>query len=285
MILVVVLGFFLVLSGIVAEEFLAVRQAETTVRKIYLKEQAYWEAVSVLRFLPLLFRSDDASYDCLRDPWARPLELPLSEGRVRLRVVDEERYLNLNLARTPAGLEVVRRLFRVLHITSLSPETLRVWITGSGFWDREFPPRRAPLDSLEELFLLGISRDDFYGKVEGFTFYPGLSSVATVRSNGRVNLNTAPVEVLMALSPRLDRTLAENLIEYRREHPFKKVEEVILVPGFDFRLLHDLRPWVTVRSENFRVSVEVRVGAVEGELEAVVKRSGGSLRVVYWRFS
>jgi len=284
-ILLMVLGFFLVLSGLTAEEYLSVRQAETTVERFYLKEQAYHQAVSALRVLARYLREDDASYDALTDPWVAPLEIPLAEGEIRVRVEDEERYLNLNLVRTPAGFALVKRLFEELRVTSLSPEVLRVWVGGQGFWDRPYPPKRAPLDSPEELLFLGLSRKDFYGKTEGFTFYPGLLSLTTVWSNGRVNLNTAPPEVLLALSPRMDRGLVENLLEYRREHPLKKVEDVLLVGGFTFEVLHDLRPWATVKSEHFRVTIEVRVGEVEGELRAILRRERGGLKVVFWRFS
>lgn len=285
MIILVVLGFFLVLSGVISDEFLSVRQTEAMVRRFYLKQQVYHEAVSALKILASYFKKDDPSYDTLNDLWAYPLELPISEGEIRVRVEDEERYLNLNLVRTEAGFRVIKRLFEELRITSLSPELLRVWVGGPGFWDRAYPPKKAPFDSLEELFFLGMSREDFYGKAEGFTFYPGLSSLSTVWSNGRVNLNTAPPEVIMALSPRVDRTLAEKLVEYRRTHALKKVEDVVLVDGFDFEILHDLRPWATVRSENFRVTIEVRVGEMEGELNVILRRTGSDLKVVYWRFS
>ncbi len=285
MIILMVLGFFMVLSGIISEEFLAVRQTEVLVHKFYLKQQAYHEAVSALKFLTLYLKEDDPSYDTLNDRWAYPLELPIPEGEIRVQVEDEERYLNLNLVRTEAGFKVVKRLFQEIRVTSLSPELLRVWVGGSGFWDRTYPPKKAPLDSLEELLFLGMSQEDFYGKVEGFTFYPGLSTLTTVWSNGRVNLNTAPAEVIMALSPRIDRTLAEKLVEYRRTHPFKKIEDTILIEGFNFEILHDLRPWATVKSENFRVTIEVRVGEVEGELKAIIQRRGSGFKVVYWRFS
>ncbi len=285
MIILMVLGFFLVLSGLITEEHLSVRQAEVMVHKFYLKQQAYHEAASALKFLIFYLKSDDFSYDTLNDRWATSLEFPLPEGEMTVRVEDEERYLNLNLVRTEAGFRIIKRLFEELSISSLSPELLRVWVGGPGFWDRAYPPKKAPFDSLEELLFLGMSREDFYGKTRGFVFYPGLSTLTTVWSNGRVNLNTAPPEVIMALSPRIDRTLAERLLEYRRIRPLKKIDDVILIEGYNFEILHDLRPWATVRSENFRVTIEVTVGEVEGELRAIVKRIGPALKVVYWRFS
>lgn len=285
MIIILVLGFFLVLSGIVIEGFFSVRQTEAIARKFYLKQQAYYQAVSTLEFVCFYFRKDDASYDSLNDMWAYPIEVPTPEGRIKIQIEDEERYLNLNLARTEQGLHIVKRLFEELRITSLSPEILAVWVGNQGFWDREYPPKKAPLDSLEELFFLGISHKDFYGKTENSVFYKGLSMVATVWSNGKVNLNTAPPEVIMALSPKLDRTLVERLIEYRQYRPLKKLEDLILIDGFTFKILHDLRPWATVKSENFKVTIQVKIGEVEGELVSIIKRTNYGFKVVYWRFS
>ncbi len=279
-----VLGFFLVLSGVVGEEFWSVRQAELTVNKIYLKEQAYYQAVSALKIYLSYLKKDDPSYDSLNDLWTIPLEIPLPDGYIKIKVEDEERYLNLNIVRDPKGMQIVRRLFDILQITSISPEILRTWITGVGFWDREYPPKKAVMESLEELQFLGISSEDYYGKARGFEFFPGISQVATVLSNGRVNLNTAPIEVIMALSPQIDKSLAERLVEYRKNKPLKRVEDLLFVDGFTFEILHELRPWVTVKSENFKITIEVKVGAVEGELQTVVKREPSGFKVIYWRF-
>ena len=44
MILVMVLGFFLLLSGIVVDEFWSVRQTELMIHKIYLKVHCFFSA-------------------------------------------------------------------------------------------------------------------------------------------------------------------------------------------------------------------------------------------------
>ncbi len=285
MILVMVLGFFLVLSGLTAEEFWSAREADLLTSKVYLKEQAYYHAISAFKAYLRFLKNDDSSFDSLNDDWASPLEFSIPEGRVKITVVDEERYINLNLVQKEDGFKVVKRLFEILKISSLSPETLRTWVTGAGFWDRPYPPKRAVLESPEELRFLGMSTKDFYGKVEGFEFYPGISQVATVLSSGRVNLNTAPPEVIMSLCPQIDRTLAEKLVKYRQEKSFKKIEDVLMVDGFNFEILHELRKWATVKSENFKIIIDVRVGDVEGELESVVKRTSSGFKVLYWRYS
>jgi len=282
--LIMVLSFFLIISGIVTEEFWSVRQAEILSNKIYLKEQAYVQAVSAFESYLKFFKNDGTSYDTLNDIWAYPLEIPLPEGKITISIVDEERFLNLNIVKDKEGEEIVRRLFDILKIRSLSTDDLKVWVCG-GFWSREEEPKKAALDSLEELLYLGMNEEDFYGKVENWEFFPGIKEMATVWSNGRVNINTAPLQVIMALSPDIDESLAQSLIEYRKEHPFKKPEDILMVEGFTFEIWHKIKKWITVKSENFRINISVKVGGVEGELVVIVKREGGKFKVRYWRFS
>ena len=61
-----VLSFFLIISGIVSEEFWSVRQAEILSNKIYLKEQAYVQAVSAFESYLKFFKNDGTSYDTLK---------------------------------------------------------------------------------------------------------------------------------------------------------------------------------------------------------------------------
>ncbi len=286
MILVLVLSIFFVLVSFVSEEYTSVLQTEALIHRIYLKRQAYHRAVAVLEnFVPAVLLQDDFSYDSLLDFWAKPFVLPIEEGEVSILIEDEERKININSIRTKKGYEVLSRLFRILEISSVTPEELKTWITGEGQWFKDFPPKGFPFMSLEELWELGISTDDFYGKTKGFSFVPGLSLLTTCFSNGRVNVNTAPKEVLMALSAKIDTALAERIISYRNRKPFKKLEDLIMVEGVSFEVVHDLRSVATVKSENFKVEIQLKVGEVEGELDVVFKRHKNYLKVIYWKFS
>jgi len=279
-----ILSFFLIISGIVTEEFWSVRQAEVLSNRIYLKEQAYVQAISAFESYLKFFKQDGTSVDTLNDIWAYPLEIPLPEGKIIISVEDEERFINLNIVKNREGEKIVRRLFDLLKIKSFSVDDLKVWICG-GFWDREEKPKKAILDSPEELLYLGMSEKDFYGKVENWEFYPGVKEMTTVWSNGKVNINTAPLQVIMALSPDIDKGLAESLIEYREEHPFRKPEDILMVEGFTFEIWHEIKKWITVKSENFKIHISVKVGGVEGDLIVVINRRAGHFKIRYWRFS
>lgn len=50
------------------------------------------------------------------------------------------------------------------------------------------------------------------------------------QAEGKVNINTAPVEVLQSL-PGIGPALAERIVEYREETPFETIEDITNVKG------------------------------------------------------
>jgi Type II secretory pathway, component PulK len=91
----------------------------------------------------------------------------------------------------------------------------------SSYYQELDPPyvcRNGPVSTVEELLLIkGMTRELLFGNAE----QDGLANYITVMGdNGTVNLNTAPLPVLQALSPDMTPKLAQELIDYRndREH-------------------------------------------------------------------
>ncbi len=285
MVLIMVLSFFIALSGIVVDESWSVHQTEKIVNEIYLKEQAYYRAKSVLNSLIFFLKKDNPDYDSFSEIWAKPIEIPTPEGMIKISILDEERFLNINKISSPLYTPIFLRLFKELKISSITVDEIKTWITGRGIWMKDFPPKKGPILSFDELKFLGISSKDFYGKVIDMNYYPGLSQVVTIFSTGKVNINTAPIEVIMALSDKIDKTLAENIVIYRSKNPFKKIENLLMVDGMTFEILNDLRKVCTVKSNTFRVKIEVEVGGVSGEVVAILRRRGKGFKIIWWRFS
>jgi competence protein ComEA len=61
----------------------------------------------------------------------------------------------------------------------------------------------------------------------------------------RVNLNTAPDWMLEAL-PGVGPTLAQHIIEYRTEHPFQHISQLMQVEGIGLVTYDNLKDFVTV---------------------------------------
>jgi len=287
-ILIMILGFFLVTSGIVIEEYTTTSSAYNIATKVYLKEQAYYQAKyafdSFFNYFKSYFKTKKA-YDSLDEFLPFPIKIPLKEGWLSINVIDEDRFININIVKSQAGAQIIKRLFEELKVNSLSTNTLKTWVTGRGFWDKSFPVKGKEIEDKRELLFLGMSDADFYGKVGIEGAIPGVSEFITVWGDGKININTAPKEVLLAVFPPYATQIVDEVLAYRAEHPFKKVDDLLFINGMDFQTLHVLRPWIKVKSNYFNVIINIKIGDVEGTLKVVLKRTNSSYKILYWRYS
>lgn len=283
MIVVLVLAFFLTLGGFVVSALQSVSSAERFVREVYIKQQAYHVLTSILPYILNALRKEDPSIDTLQDPWTLPFVVETEKGKLEVVVSDEERFFNLN---TVGDGKVQREIFeRLLELLRISPgysERLLAWIGKEPpNFKSELPIKGAPMDSPYELRYLGMSEEDLYGREEGNITYPGLLSLVTTYSSGKINVNTAPKYVLMALDPRIDGPLADRIIEFRSSKPFRNLNDLVLVEGFTFDILYRIKDVIDVKSNTFRIRATVKSGDVETTLEVVYDRSKN--RILYKR--
>jgi len=87
--------------------------------------------------------------------------------------------------------------------------------------------RNGPLVTVEELLLVkGMTTALLFGDAE----HEGIANYITVLGdNGAVNLNTAPLPVLQAMSPDMTPKLAQELIDYRQD---RQHAELLAQPGW-----------------------------------------------------
>jgi competence protein ComEA len=77
-----------------------------------------------------------------------------------------------------------------------------------------------------------------------------LAALPGVAAEGRkVNVNTADATQL-ALLPRVGPSIAQRIIEYRKQNgPFKKAEDLMLVRGIGEKTFELLKPYVATAGE------------------------------------
>lgn len=275
-----------------------------SVRAALLAEAGTQAAVIALR--------EDAgnnAYDTLDEIWSRPAPpIDLGPGVVIVTVEDEERKINLNdliggngIAPNEQMLPVFRKLVEILSLDPTIPDAVVDWLdvddsTRSGgaesghYQSLKFPykAKNDLFDTIEEFRLVRGVTPEAYAKLLPFV---------TVSAPGaKVNLNTAPKEVLMSLSAgqtaieggTIDSASAERIIAHRREDPFRKgdasslgadMEKVSPAMGQLFRTI--IVNLVDVKSGTFRVRSEGDVNGVRRTIEAVGTRSGNEIQ---WRY-
>ena len=306
-------GFALVITLIVTAllvalvtEFITEVYVDTTAKQSYvdaqkaglLAESGVTGAIEILRL-----SLSNKSYTSLHDLWAKPIELPEEQGTLRVVVDDESARLSLNQIvgangtfideNDPTGsyYGTALRLFRRLKLPASDLcDAVADWIDdndipkpggGESQWytnrQPSFTAKNARLASIEELALIKGFSSEVIDKIRPFVTVYGESSVAAP-----INVNTAPKELLMALDERITDSQAEQILDYRKNTPFKDKAELVRVPGME-QIATGLQSRITAKSTLFRISAEVQVNGITRIVEAVVSFASGKPATLYWR--
>ncbi|MCE7868746.1 general secretion pathway protein GspK [bacterium CPR1] len=104
----------------------------------------------------------------------------------------------------------------------------------------------------------------------------------SVWSGGRINANTAPGEVLLALDEGMNEAIVQEILSQREQSPLKSEQDLRNIAGMNADLAFRLGSLVGFKSSFFRIRVAVDQMPGRMQLDVVVQREGGSLKVVEW---
>lgn len=223
----------------------------------------------------------------------------------RSGVVDEERKININTA----NVIVLQKLFeRVLSARSDESRRLAEAVLDwrqpgeselTGFYSQDyyanlqypFRKKDKSYDVLDELLLIkGMTKD----------IYESILPFITIYGDGRININTAPAQVLYAAG--LEDSVIEKLLAVRRggdgveatldDHVFVKtfdvaaeVNGVIRLEPQEMRSIDalNLQNILTSTSAFFTVEVDASVGRSQRRKQARAVYSATGNKILYWR--
>ena len=275
------------------------------IRLRYVAQSAFYAAEAILL-------TDKNLYDALTEDWAKTDMLALaSEGlfdnaSFSLLIEDEGGKIPINLLISGNNYNMPIRdlVLRLLtgpyfRLSQRQAEELidaiKDWIdaddevTGDGAEggyyagrDRPYAAKNASLDCIEELLMVkGISRELFYGTRER----AGLVQCLAVFGGGTINVNTAPVAVLRALSAEMTDEAVKRLDEYRRE-----AKNDLADPAWHSRIpgvtgLNIPQGLITTRSDTFRITAVGLHGRMMERIIGIVKRdtSGKKVKLLSWK--
>ncbi|MBI4845563.1 MAG: general secretion pathway protein GspK [Candidatus Omnitrophica bacterium] len=163
----------------------------------------YLSRESVNRIIILLAK-DDPSFDAFSEEWSTGVSLQNEEGITLCEVNDEDRCLNINTA----PVELIERI--KLIFPGLGEEEIKLIANL-----RPFNVKKELLD------LAQIDREIFYGNPSEGKI--GMQDMITVFSDGKININTAPKEVLMIL-PNMNEGVVDTILSHRQVTPFNSNE-------------------------------------------------------------
>lgn len=209
--------------------------------------------------------SSRANYDSPTQRWYQPFALSVPDNGIWLiRITPLDDKIPLRNLFLPDGntirreyTEPWREMWDKLNHRELEQLVL-------DFIDRNTRPRvgsveredfinRPPYDISE---LLMMSRDINAEILYGSEGRLGVSDYCTVYSEGKINLNVAPVHV-MELLPGLDTGgLAQSVAEYREENAITSLRDIQKIPGASARTSTQLTNIAGFKSRYFSVKIE-----------------------------
>lgn len=253
-------------------------------------EQIYMMADLALEAVKEIFKNDDPKVDYYGEYWSQNITVPIENGMVTVTIVDQERFLNPNYLVDSRDrinskyLNIFKRLFFLLNINESILYNIIDWIDKNQFSNggvevyTDYPAKNRKIDTLEELRLInGIDNQIFNGTVENGEFKPGLKSLLSPYSNGKVNVNTASKWVLMSLDQDIDSALADAIIAYRKNKPFKNLNDLNLVDGVTGDIIHRISTVADVKSKNFIINMDIKIGDRDYKLLFLVERNGKNI--------
>ena len=102
-----------------------------------------------------------------------------------------------------------------------------------------------------------------------------LTPYVTLYTDGKVNINTAPPEVLQCLSEQLDSAMAKAIADYRKTQEFRSLRRPGEGAGLNADLLTGVSPWVTFKSSAMSVESRGTYRDASRTVRAVVVRLRG----------
>jgi len=229
-------------------------------------------------------------------------------GRLLLKVVDEDRKINANLADQDPTSSILDRLFAQGGIGTDFKSAIADWIDedeevtdpGGGETryyeglEPSYPCKNGEMDTISELRMIrgGVEAldktfDAFQGETEagGSRKWTVEELLSAVPGRGaKININTAPGPVIMALHEDIDSLQVEETLQDRARDPFPRVEAFRDYFSNNFGI-SNLPPNLAVESHYFTIESIGIVGEVEKKLRVTVYRdpNKGTLETLIWR--
>jgi general secretion pathway protein K len=230
------------------------------------------------------------NYTSLTDAWATPVKLDDETGSIEVTVSEESGRINLNGLVQPNGefeppftQAALKRLGKRLQIPEEVWNALADWLDSNDqtrsngaetpYYQTQKPPYSAAngkLATIAELSLVRGFTPEIIAKLKPFVTIYAEQAGAPL---SKVNINTAPKEVLAALDNDIDDRMAERILEQRRLKPFQDPGELANIPGagaISSRLVGN----VSVNGRLFRITSIARVKESARTVEAVMRWGG-----------
>lgn len=214
--------------------------------------RAYYLAKGGVNAGSMLLKRDRNRHDSLDELWHQGItDYPVGDGAVTIRIEDLGGKLAINSLVTDNNPQtvVVDRFYRFFSALELPPPAdpaeltaaLIDWLDDDDATYREIRSgeRSIAATGAEAPYYQGLTPSyrckngplhtlDELVNIRGFTpeVIQRITPFLAVNGDQKININTAGIEVLMALSPMIDRTMAQKISDYRGTAPIDTLAQL-----------------------------------------------------------
>ncbi len=274
--------------------------------------QAQYIARAGLEAAMTVLKEDDQNYDAADEDWGAfeenalaasvYLEGPAFSGTI----TDESAKIDLNAINAPDAADKkfriaqFRRLFTLLEIDISAKdlddlaESLTDWLdkdsdTVNGAEDDYYESldiphicKNGPMDSPEEILLVKGMKPEYYYGNENFK---GIAPYVTVRTGGRININTASEIVLRSLSDNLDDAVAAKIVDGR---PYKMElqnwAQTLGISGSPEEMQWMNSSALTIKTNRFCADMKgIMTSGAQVNVKALLERVNNKVQIVYYK--
>ena len=236
--------------------------------------KAFYIAKSGINGAIVVLDEDSKTYDGLDENWALEIPgIPFGEGNLFVKVIDEGGKFNINNLVKPNGnvaevpLKVLKRLLEEIGLyDSLADDIVDLL--------KEKKETHYKVNDITELLDVDKIKPENLAQLE---------EVLTTDSNKKVNINTAPYEVIVALSDSLTSSMAEEVIKFRKETPFKSKNDVKKVPEIDDNILLSFSSLIDIKSNAFSIHSKGEVNDIVTSISTTIIREGKEIKIAKWK--
>ncbi|MBF0473412.1 MAG: general secretion pathway protein GspK [Nitrospirae bacterium] len=222
-------------------------------------QQGYIYCISALKGITILLERDTNRYISDKDTFAMAQVIPTEHGNISITVIPLDSKISI-LGLLSNNKDIAERTKGA--IVNLIPDINDIYLIDLAKKEEFF--------SLEALQYSGIKNEK--RKEIGF--------LTVENTGGRININFVEKKVLKAYLPEIE-SAADEIINYRKEKPFKDISQIRNVPGITDSGYLAIQPYITVESSIFYVYVEALVKDSKTSISAIIKKDkSGKVEII-----
>jgi len=258
------------------------------VNDVYLMNQAYIYGKTAIKIVKNLIEDDDFKEDSRDDDWFNIPMYPLQKGYISIKITPLNSKININdinssndniSKRTATSWDRLMEEYE-FDDTDTTSDLLKDWIDN----DTKISPTGIELERYDYLGNTYQTKNEKFSTLTELMLinkelYPKMKNHFTVvAENKQLNINFVSENTLKYYLPELE-FYAEEIIDYREFNDYTDISQIRKAAPIPDELYVKMVPFLTVKSSNFYIKINVHLSEKDFYYHALLKRNQNNAKV------